>query len=285
MRALVTGGAGFIGSHLVDRLIADGHSVKVWDNLSTGKREQVNPAAQFHEISVDHICSELHDEDKIDVIFHLAGEARIQPSFRSPRLAHDSNVTGTVNMLEVARTCKARLVYAGSSSVYHDMFANPYTFTKQLAEYYCALYYTIYKVPVAIARFFNVYGPRQIEEGAYATVVGIFEKQKREHKPLTVTGNGEQRRDFTHVYDIVDGLVQIGQENRNGEVYNLGTGENFSINEVAMMFHSPVVHIPKRPGEAWVTLADTRMARKLGWEPKHRLPDYIEGVLNETPTS
>lgn len=284
MRTLVTGGAGFIGSHLVDRLIADGHYVKVWDNLSTGKREQVNPAAEFYEISVDHIYPPLHDEDKIDVIFHLAGEARIQPSFRDPMLAHYSNVTGTVNMLELARVCKAQLVYAGSSSVYHDMFANPYTFTKQLAEYYCTLYNKIYQVPVAIIRFFNVYGPRQIEEGAYATVVGVFEKQKREHKPLTVTGNGEQRRDFTHVYDIVDGLVRIGQEHHNGEVYNLGSSENFSINEVAAMFHAPVVHIPKRPGEAWVTLADTRMSRKLGWEPKHRLPDYIEGVLNETLT-
>jgi UDP-glucose 4-epimerase len=147
-----------------------------------------------------------------------------------------------------------------------------------MAENYCVLYHRLYEVPVAIARFFNVYGPRQIESGPYATVIGVFEKQKREKQPITITGTGEQRRDFTHVSDIVDGLLMLSQQPWKGNIFNLGTGENFSLNEVAAMFESPTVHIPKRPGEAWITKADISPMRELGWRPQYRLPDYIREI-------
>lgn len=279
MKCLVTGGAGFIGSNLVDRLLEDGHEVTVWDALTTGKRDQVHKDVKFYQISVEGISPSYHYE-KHDVIFHLAGEARIQPSFESPSTTHDSNVTGTVQILELCRKHEARFVYAGSSSVCHDKFANPYTFTKQLAEDYATLYNRLYGVPVAIARFFNVYGPRQLEDGAYATVIGIFEKQKREGKNLTVTGDGEKRRDFTHVDDIVRGLIAMSEEDWNAEVFNLGTGTNHSINEVAMMFDQPIEYIPERLGEAQTTLADIHNSNvMLEWRPKRCLKEYINDLL------
>lgn len=279
MKCLVTGGAGFVGSHLVDRLVRLGHEVKVWDAFTTGRKENLNPKAPCYNIWVEDISPEYHTDEKYDVIFHLAGEARIQPSFKKPLTAHESNVTGTIKMLELAKMHGARLVYAGSSSVYHDMYANPYTFTKQIAENYCTLYNKIYGVSTVIARFFNVYGPRQMEEGDYATVVGIFEKQKREGKPLTITGNGEQRRDFTHVDDIVTFLIFMSEDKWDAKVFNIGTGKNYSINEVAKMFKHPIEYIPKRPGEAQDTLADTKELREwFGFVPHWGLKAYIDSL-------
>jgi UDP-glucose 4-epimerase len=278
MRCLVTGGAGFIGSSLVDRLIEQGHEVVVWDALTTGKRENVNPAALFDEVHVSMIKPDFVS-GKVDVIFHLAGEARIQPSFLNPSLVHTSNVTGTLRVLEYASVAGARVVYAGSSSVYHDQYANPYTFSKHVAEEYCTMYNRIYKVPVALARFFNVYGPRQLEEGAYATVIGVFERQKREGRPLTITGDGEQRRDFTHVSDIVDGLIGMSKDKWDAKVFNLGTGTNHSINEIAAMFKHPFEYVPARPGEARNTLADiSESYHKFGYKPKRDLKQYIESL-------
>ncbi len=280
MKVLVTGGAGFVGSHLVDRLVQEGHEVVVWDAFTTGRKENINKKARCHVIFCQNIQPEYHNESKYDIIYHLGGEARIQPSFRRPELVHDANVTGTLKMLELARRQGGRLVYAGSSSVYHDMYANPYSFSKQIAEHYCTMYHRIYRVPVAIARFFNVYGPRQLEDGPYATVVGIFDRQKRLGLPLTVTGDGEQRRDFTHVDDIVDGLVAMGASDFPATVFNLGTGRNHSINEVAALYQQPVEYIEKRPGEAQTTLADIAEAQtKLGYSPKKRLEEYVQQVL------
>jgi UDP-glucose 4-epimerase len=281
MKCLVTGGAGFVGSHLVDRLVRLKYDVTVWDAFTTGRKENLNPKAPCYNIWVEDISPENHADKKYDVIFHLAGEARIQPSFKKPMTSHDSNVTGTIKMLELAKLCKARLVYASSSSVYHDMYANPYTFTKQIAENYCTLYNKVYGVPVAIARFFNVYGPRQMEEGDYATVIGIFEKQKREGKPLTITGNGEQRRDFTHVDDIVTFLIFMADpmDKWKAKVFNIGTGKNYSINEVAKMFKHPIEYIPKRPGEAQETLADiTELRNWFGFRPACSLKEYIDNL-------
>jgi len=279
MKCLVTGGAGFIGSHLVDRLIEDGHEVVVWDDLTTGKRDQVHEDAKFYQIPVECISPSYHDE-KHNAIFHLAAEARIQPSFEFPQRTHDSNVTGTTKILELARHTGAKIIYAGSSSVYHDQYANPYTFTKLKAEEYCTLYNRIYDVPVAIARFFNVYGPRQLEEGAYATVIGIFERQYRNGEPLTITGTGEQRRDFTHVEDIVSGLIAMSEEEWDANIFNLGTGTNNSIKELAEMFDCETTYIPARPGEAKDTLANIHDSKAfLGWRPKKVLKEYINDLL------
>ena len=276
MEYLVTGGAGFIGSNLVDALVAQGHEVTVWDSLTTGKRTNVNEKAKFHEIDVTRVHPEYHTEIKYDAIFHLAAEARIQPSFIYPMRAHDSNVTGTARILEIARNIRAKVVLAGTSSLYHDPYANPYTFTKGLSEQYCRLYNQVYNVSVAICRFFNVYGPRQLDEGAYATVIGIFDRQKREGRPLTITGTGEQRRDFTHVDDIVAGLISAARDRWNGEVFNFGTGRNHSINELAAMYNHPTVYVEARPGEAKTTLADIEFSKAaLGFEPKRRLEDYF----------
>jgi UDP-glucose 4-epimerase len=280
-KVLITGGAGFIGSALTERLCKD-HEVTVLDNFFTGKRENLT--------GIRHTLWEIDIRDalkrkspgKFDVIFHLAALARIQPSFDAPKETYDINSTGTIIALEIAREMGAKLIYAGSSSFYFDPLANPYSYSKWLGEEHCKLYNKIYGVPTAIARFFNIYGPRQIEDGPYSTVIGIFEKQYREKKPLTITGDGEKRRDFTNVSDIVDGLIAISKDKWDGTVFNLGTGKNYSINELAKMFKgAEVIHIPERRGEAEVTLADISFIRKmLGWKPKLKLKDYISEVIS-----
>lgn len=282
MKYLVTGGAGFIGSHLVDKLISQGNDVVVWDSFTTGKKENINPKAKFYDIDVGKIDPEYHTKE-YDAIFHLAGEARIQPSFDNPQVVHDSNVTGTKNMLEVARHHHTPFIFAGSSSVYHDMYANPYSFSKQIAENYCTLYHKVYGVPTAIARFFNVYGPRQLEEGAYSTVIGVFERQYRMGLPLTITGDGEQRRDFTHVDDIVDALINMSQGCWRAYVFNLGTGTNHSINELASYFKNSAgtQYLPARRGEARETKADISLTQTLlGWSATRSLKEYVEQLVH-----
>lgn len=276
-KVLVTGGAGFIGSNLADALLAQGHEVHVWDNLCTGKEENIPKEAFFTRRNVSKPYLEGCEDEGFKVIYHLAALARIQPSFKDPLGTHDANTTGTQAILEVARANDAKVVYAGSSSFYHDPYANPYTFTKYIGEEYCKMYNKVYGLSVGIGRFFNVYGPRQLGEGAYATVIGIFENQKSEGKPLTITGTGEKRRDFTHVSDIVAGLMAIAEGEWNGEVFNFGTGRNHSINELADLFEPDSKHyLPNRPGEAQTTLADISFSReKLGYEPKVRLEDYV----------
>jgi UDP-glucose 4-epimerase len=272
---LVTGGAGFIGSNLIDRLIADGEKVVTIDCLVTGNVKNLN-------LKVDFIQERVEDFDfsklgKPDVIYHLVSLARIQPSFHEPLETYKANCLSTMTVLDFARKTGTKVVFSGSSSAYHDTFANPYSYSKFISEEHCKLYHRVYGLPIAITRFFNVYGPRQLEDGAYATVIGIFEKQWREGKPLTVTGTGEQRRDFTHVNDIVSGLMALSKTEVGEEIFNLGTGRNYSINEVARMFGDKISYIPARPGEAWVTLADISRSREvLGYEPKNSLADYIK---------
>jgi len=278
---LVTGAAGFIGSHVVDRLIEMGHDVFGVDNLSTGKDSNINPKVKDFIIA-DIADAGLYPNIKlpgkhIDAVFHLAALARIQPSFKYPVKTYESNALGTINVLEFARQSKAKVIYPGSSSAYHDIYANPYTYTKFIGEEHCKMYNKVYGLPIGIARFFNVYGPRQIDDGAYATVIGIFEKQKREGTPLTITGNGEQRRDFTHVQDIVSGLIALWLTDHPAQIFNFGTGKNYSINEVADMFGGPTEYIPARPGEAWITLADISQTQEcLGYKPRFDLGDYIK---------
>jgi UDP-glucose 4-epimerase len=280
MSILVTGGAGFVGSNLTKKLLEKGYKVTVWDNLSTGKEENIPSEAVFQYTDISyHIAS-----GQFDAIFHLAAKARIQPSFNHPKLNHETNVSGTVNILEHARKYNIPVIYAGSSSVYFDHYANPYSFSKWLGEEYCQLYSRVYGLNTAIARFFNVYGPNQLEEGDYSTVIGIFEKQKREGKPLTITGTGEKRRDFTNVFDICAGLIAIMEAKTQwqGEIFNFGCGRNYSINEVAAMFEpKEIAYLPNRPGEADITLADISHSQEiLGYTPKIQLEDYIKEVIS-----
>jgi len=284
MRAIVTGGAGFIGSNLVDMLISKNFSdVLVVDNLSTGIRENINPLAifEFFDIRNDWLSNDVIGSFSPDVIFHIAALARIQPSFKNPYNFISSNCGGTVRMLEFARNSGSRVVYAGSSSFYFDTYANPYAHSKWIGEEHCKMYNKIYGLSVAIARFFNVYGLRHIRDGDNANVLGIFERQKTKNEPLTITGTGEQRRDFASVNDICRGLIEMANKKWNGEVFNLGSSVNYSIIEVANMFKpEKIVNIPSRLGEAKDTLADITFSKySLGWEPKENLPDYIECFL------
>jgi len=287
VRYMVTGAAGFIGSHLMNTLSSQGHNVIGLDDMSTGDLNNLSSSKLRYSCLTGDITN-THDminlsntlSSDVDVIFHLAAKSRIAPSFDNPQENFNVNVMGTVNVLELARRHNARVVYAGSSSCCDNVFANPYSASKHLGEEACLTYCSVYGVKTSIARFFNVYGPREIESGDYATVIGIFKRQKRAKQPLTVTGDGSKRRDFVHVYDIVRGLIDIANKAKGeGETYNLGSGEDISILELANLFQPDKIEfLPDRPGEAETTLADiTNAQRDFGYQPVGDLKFHIKG--------
>ena len=292
MKTLVTGGAGFIGTNLIKRLLKDGHEVVSVDNYSTGKKENHQEGCQYHDfdlssshtlgIYVDHGSYPAWRDDEYDVIYHLSALPRIQPSFDDPVKTFNSNVVSTLHILEYARKNDIKVVYADSSSVHGNKYVNPYTFTKYNGSELCRMYSEVYDLPVSICRFYNVYGPHQETEGEYCTVVGIFERQYKNGHPLTITGDGEQRRDFTHVDDIVDGLIRAGNEYfKSCEEFELGTGKNCSINDLTGWFGNyPTKSIPKRDGEMRESLCtDTHAYDLLGWNPTRTLQKYIEDFV------
>jgi len=294
MKTLVTGGAGFIGTNLIKRLLKDGHEVVSVDNYSTGKKENHQEGCQYHDfdlssshtlgIYVDHGSYPHWRDEKYDVIFHIGALARIQPSLRNPYKSIFNNFVSSLNIFEYARRNNIKVVYAGSSTFHHGLYSSPYAWSKYSGEELCKLYSSVYDLSTAICRFYNVYGPYQLEDGDYSTVLGIFEKQYREGKPLTITADGEQRRDFTYIDDIVDGLVKCSEHNFKAEFFELGRGVNFSINEIVDMFGKeyPREYIPARKGEYDVTLADYSKAKlKLGWEPKGDITQYIKTIIEE----
>ena len=271
---LFTGGAGFIGSHLVDRLIADGKDVAVIDNLSTGREENLNPKAFFIKKDIRDPISIAAD---IDVVFHLAAFSRVRPSLVSSSFGsqcYEVNTMGTWNILELARRMGARVVYAGSSTA-QERFGSPYSYSKWVGDEHCRFFSAAYDMTTSIARFFLVYGPRQIAAGSYANVIGIFESQKRSGQPLTITGDGNQMRDFIHVSDVVDALIAMSElRDCRGREFNLGSGRNHSINEIADLFGGPREYIPLPPREARII----SMNERPHWEPKIRVEDYIREV-------
>jgi len=281
MKTLVTGGCGFIGSNLVDRLLNLGHEVIVVDDLSSGKKEYSNPGAKY--IFQDFKTCLLENTIgllEIDLIFHLAAESRIQPSFEDPLYTCKNNAYGSTIVAEFARKNNIKVVYAGSSSFYGGVYLNPYAFAKWQGEEAFIMYSNVYHLNTAIARFFNVYGPRNPLIGQYTPVVGIFEEQTKAGTDLTIVGDGDQRRDFTHVYDICDGLIAISEGDWKGEVFNLGTGRNHSINELADLFGGNKKYLPPRQGEARTTKADiSDTIAKTGWKPKETLEEYITKFL------
>lgn len=294
---LVTGGAGFIGSNLVDELVRQGHKVIIIDNLSLGRKEYLNPKAKFYNLDVRDYKKIKPLFKGVDCVFHLAAQPRIQPSIVNPAESFDNNVLGTFNVLLAAKESGAKkVVYSASSSAYGDqkklplkesMIAhpkNPYALFKYMGEEMCGLFHSLYGLPVICLRYFNVYGERQSVEGAYATAIGIFLRQKKLGKPLTIVGNGKQSRDFTYVGDVARANVAAMKSKKAiGRLINIGSGRNYSVNEVAKMIDEKHVFIPPRPGESKVTLADISKAKKLlNWQPRVSLEDWLRGTT-ETP--
>lgn len=288
MKCLVTGGAGFIGSHIVDALIERGYEVTVVDNLSTGKKENINEKAIFLE-------RDIRDKNlwgyvrKTDYVFHLASLARIQPSIENPLESNDVNLNGTLNVLEYCRKHRAKLIFSSSSSIYEgshlptdedDEIApkNPYALQKWVCEQYINLYGELYDMNYTILRYFNVYGERQILDGAYAAVLGIFLDQKKRGVPLTITNDGKQRRDFTYVGDVVRANLMAMQWKR--QPYNIGTGFNYSINQIAELVGGEKKYIGNRTGEVGETLASNIQAELAGWTPRTKIEDWINANLD-----
>ena len=280
MNILVTGGAGFVGTNLIKRLLKDGHNVVSLDNYSTGKAENEQEGCKYYDVDIRDVLDFDFFMEDVDVVYHLAALARIQPSFINPANTLETGILGTMNILEWVREKDCKVIFAGSSSVHSGKLKNPYTFSKVVADDLCLLYKKHFGIDTKICRFYNVYGPHQLTEGKYCTVVGIFERQYKTNEPLTITGDGFQRRDFTHIDDIVEGLILTSQsEDFNLDTIELGRGHNHSINELAEMFGCGFTYIPKRPGEAEVTLCDTSVAKKdIGYNPKVNLEDYVKGV-------
>ncbi len=282
MHYLVTGGAGFIGSHLVDRLIEDGHEVVVIDDLSTGSLKNVNAAARLIQAKVEDFVK--YDESqsnyiKFDCIFHLAAFSRVEPSIEELEAVQRTNVEMLFQLLEYARWIDTKVVFAGSSAA-GDPYRNPYAFSKYIGEWYCRFYSHLYHISTVVARIFNAYGPRQYEEGEFATLLGIFERQYREGLPLTIQGSGAKRRDFVYVSDVVEALVLMSQRKWDGDVFDIGSGIDYSVDDVAEMFAvEEVVHLPNRSFEMETTLANTFAAKhQFGWEAKISLEDYVKGI-------
>ena len=281
MNILITGGAGFVGTNLTKRLLKDNHTVTVVDDYSTGKfNDNHLTNVTYKEQDVTEVVG------KYDIIFHLAALSRIQPSFDDPDETFRVNVLGTQKVLELAKYTGAKVVYAGSSSKWHDPHQSPYATTKWLGEEMCKMYRRTYNIEAEIARFYNVYGPHEIvgPKGGWAAVIGIWRNQVKNGEPLTIVGDGNQRRDFTHVDDIVDGLVKIAFSNqKHDDAWELGTGMNYSVLEVANMFkekfNSNFNFMPDEPGNYRVTLQENNDTQKrLGWSPKDQLKKYIDSL-------
>ena len=298
MKTIVTGGCGFIGSHIVDRLLDDGHEVTVLDNFITGrpdnlKHQKSNKRLKIIEIN---IC----DEEGItpyfqgaDWVFHLAAVADIVPSIQNPEIYFRSNVDGTFSVLEAARKCGIkRFLYTASSSCYGipDLYPTseiaetrpqyPYALTKYLGEQMVMHWGQLYKMPVVSLRLFNVYGTRSRTSGTYGAVFGVFLAQKLAGKPFTVVGDGTQTRDFTYVTDVADAFVTAARSDVSNQIFNVGSGGTYSVNLLVQLLGGDIVHIPKRPGEPDCTFADTAKIREiLGWKPKVSFEEGVKEVL------
>lgn len=289
-KVVVTGGAGFIGGHLADALVLRGFEVHIIDNLSGGKKENVNPKAVFHKVDITDLAAIRPIVKDARWVFHLAAMPRVQYSIEQPIETSEVNVMGTANLLVTAKEGGVkRFIYSASSSAYGDqsrmplvetMEANPkspYGLQKYIGELYCKVWSTVYGLETVSLRYFNVYGPRLNPEGAYALAIGKFLKQRSEGKAITITGDGTQTRDFTHVSDVVNANLLAAESSKvgQGEVINIGAGRNFSINNVAKLIGGPVEHIAPRL-EPHDTLADNKLAKKLlGWQPEVSLEQGI----------
>ena len=293
MKAIVTGGAGFIGSNIVDKLIELGNEVVVIDNESATSNDSFyhNEKATYFKYDIAEYDLIRPLFDGVDYVFHLAAESRIQPTIDNPLLAVKTNVQGTATILQCARESGVKKVmYSSTSSAYGrntpplvetmpDDCLNPYSVSKVSGEKLCHMYTELFGLQTIVFRYFNIYGPREPSKGPYAPVVRLFLRQKEDGEELTIVGDGHQRRDFTHVSDAVNANI-LAMESQHTGLYNIGTGKNHSVIELAGMISDKVKYIPQRMGEARITLADNSKAHKeLNWEPKVQLEDYIKEIL------
>jgi UDP-glucose 4-epimerase len=296
---IVTGGAGFIGSHLVDALMTEGRNVLVIDDLAVGRRANLaqhtgNPRFRFSVASVSDRARMKELFEGADRVFHLAAMADIVPSVQNPQRYFDANVNGCYAVAEAVREHRVRkLLYAASSSCYGipEIYPTPesaainprypYALTKYLGEQILLHWGQVYDIPVTSLRLFNVYGPRARTSGTYGAVFGVFLAQKLARKPLTIVGDGSQTRDFTYVSDVVRAFLQAAERGRNGAIYNVGSGATVSVNRLAELIGTQeIVHIPKRPGEPDCTFADTtRITGELGWKAEVPIEDGVAAML------
>jgi UDP-glucose 4-epimerase len=297
MKSLVTGGAGFIGSHIVDKLIALGHDVTVIDNeYSDNDSFHWNPNTQNHNLDIRDYEKTRPLYESVDYVFHAAAEARIGPAIENPVNAVSINTLGTCTVLQCAREAGVkRIMYSSTSSAYGlnsspnietqpDDCLNPYSVSKVAGEKICKMYTDLYGLPTIIFRYFNVYGERAPRKGQYAPVTGIFLRQKQSEETLTVVGDGQQRRDFVYVGDIANANIMAALSNPDseafGQVYNVGTGTNYSVIQIARMISDDIINIPPRPGEARTSLANINKIKKtFVWEPKMKIEDWIREQL------
>jgi len=294
--AVVTGGAGFVGSHLVDALLAEDIKVRVIDNYSTGRPENLAHVSGKVDLVEADIASSGHWQKSIkdaDWVFHLGALADIVPSIQRPEDYFQANVVGTFNILEAAKHAKVkRLVYAASSSCYGipDSYPTselaeirpqyPYALTKRLGEELVMHWAQVYQLPAIALRLFNVYGPRSRTSGTYGAVFGVFLAQKLANKPFTVVGDGTQTRDFTYVTDVANAFLTAAKSSHRGEIYNVGSGQTISVNRLVELLVGDVTYIPKRPGEPDCTFADiSKIRRDLNWQPQVNIEKGVEQVL------
>ena len=295
MRALVTGGAGFIGSNLVDKLLYLGYEVVVIDNESSQANEKFywNEKAENHKLDIRDYNNTRPLYDGVDYVFHIAAESRIQPAIENPVEAVSVNSVGTATVLQCSREAGVkRVMYSSTSSAYGrnpipntenqpDDCLNPYSVSKVSGEKLCKMYTELFDLKTVIFRYFNVYGERHPVKGHYAPVVGLFIRQAQNNEQLTIVGDGNQKRDFTHVSDVVNANILAATTDvlteAFGQVYNVGNGKNYSVNEIAAMISDKTISIPARPGEARETLSDTWKIRKtFNWQPTTSLADWIK---------
>jgi UDP-glucose 4-epimerase len=294
MKALVTGGSGFIGSHIVDELIKIGFTVTVIDNQSADAEQfYFNDKATYVNQDVSNYQTTRTFYDDVDYVFHLAAESRIGPAIANPIAAVQKNVLGTCTVLQCAREAGVkRVIYSSTSSGYGnndypnvetqpDDSLNPYSVTKVAGEKLCKMYTDLFDLPTVVFRYFNVYGHRAPRKGQYAPVIGIFCRQRDAEEPLTIVGDGEQCRDFVHVSDVVNANIlaamkEVGDD-AFGMVYNIGTGQNYSVNQIADWISDNQTNIPPRIGEVRISLANIdRMRSTFGWEPKVELENWVK---------
>jgi UDP-glucose 4-epimerase len=292
MKILVTGGLGFIGSNLVDKLCEDlNNDVYVMDNLSRGDEIRANIKATTYSVDIrDEPDVNFFFPNGLDVIVHLAALARIQPSFEEPVETCSVNIEGTQKVLEMARKLKCKVVYAGSSSALGDPHINPYSSSKYMGEQMVEAYYKCFDVPGVITRFYNVYGNRNVQDEKMGNLLGILQKQYLEDKPLTLVEDCKsKKRDFTSVNDICAGLMlaaSLDGEKMKAQIYNLGRGSNLSVYEVGMFFKKyskkdiVIEYLPKRKGEQATSLADLKKSHsELGFYPEENMEDYIQNWI------